>query len=190
MGVGGAPDRDADAALHRQAGADHGGVVVGLALLGLGVGGEARVADVDLGVGDVEVLGGEGVEHRGQRLLAARLADGEVALEADAVDGGPAAPDQIDNPERRLLLVARLLDVEVVVVQLGHRVRCRGGLEGDGDPIGAQHPVEHRVPEGPVVVERLVDHVPGVAFALVVARDVADVRFDDAGERVAVPISR
>lgn len=188
--VTGAPDGDADTALHGQTRAHDVAVVVRLLLQRAGVGRQAAVAHVDLCVGHVDALGHELVQHRGQLVAGPGLADDEVALQADAVDAGAALLDDVDDLERLLLLVPGLLDVVVIIVELGVRVGGGRRLEGDGQVVGAQDAEEDRVAEAAAVLERLVDHVPGVALALEVAGDVADVRVDDAREGVAVPVAR
>ena len=84
-------------------------------------------------------------------------AGGQVALGADAVDGDARRDPLVhvaDHPLR--LAVVRL--VQVVVVDVQHRVRVRLArrLERDPHEVLAQHLREHRAPQVSALVENLV----------------------------------
>lgn len=93
------PDGDTDTAIDLQASTDDGGVVHGLLLDGGVVGGHGRVADIELGIGNLDALGSELLEDRGQVVRARDLSDDEVALETDTVDLHTGALDEIHNRE-------------------------------------------------------------------------------------------
>ena len=132
----------------------------------VGAGGRERDAVVKLGDRDVQA---EVREPLHVRLHVARdLAEDEVALEADAVERHALRQQRLREAEHRVALGVLALDVEVVQVQLRVRVGGVRGPQRVGD-VAAAHRVEERVRhERPVAVERLVDHVPRVALALVV----------------------
>ena len=72
-------------------------------------------------------------------------------------------------------------------IQLHIRISLLGRIERNGKVIRAEGGVEDGRTPGAVVGYGLVDHVPRVALALVVAHDVADVRLDDGLQRGARP---
>ena len=132
----------------------------------------------------------ERLQVRDLRLVARRRVADEVALQSDAVDAH-ALRLQVAH---QLLCRARLgpcvLDVIVVVVELGGGVGGRGRAEGDGDE-GGPDGVEPDVGAvGAVVVERLVDDVPGVAAAFVVSDDVGDVVLERGDQGGVGPVAR
>ena len=91
----------------------------------------------------------------------------------------PTAVDLLDEIHDGLQLCVRAVQVEVVDVQLGGRVCGASGLEGGRDELFAEDVEEHGRTEGAVLVEDLVDDVPGTDLALVPPRDLGDVRLDD-----------
>ena len=98
--------------------------------------------------------GGEGLDGGGG---LGGEASGQVALGADAVDGDARRDPLVhvaDHPLR--LAVVRL--VQVVVVDVQHRVRVRLArrLERDPHEVLAQHLREHRAPQVSALVENLV----------------------------------
>ena len=64
-------------------------------------------------------------------------------------------------------------------IQLGIGIGRLGSVEGDGEEVGAHGVVEDATPPLAAVVGRLVDHIPVVALARVVADDVGNVRLND-----------
>ena len=91
-----------------------------------------------------------------------------MALEADTVERHALRQQRLREAEHRVALGVLALDVVVVQVQLRVRVGGVRGPQRVGD-VAAAHRVEERVRhERSVAVERLVDHVPRVALALVV----------------------
>lgn len=156
------PDGHADAAWHGQARSGDPGVAVGLVLELLGGGGGVH-ADVDLGVGDVDAEVGHGAQAaledllgRGGDVLGAGLLGDQVALEADAVDLDAPRLDQLDDAHgaQGLGRGGAVLEVVVVVVQLGSRVGGSGDAEGDGEVRLADYAEEDVVTVGAVLVER------------------------------------
>ncbi len=170
-----APYRDAGAPGHGQAGFDRVGVVGG-----------RRPGDVQFGDLDVNAQGGE--VGQGGLEAGRRAADAEVALEPDAVDRHAAGLEVLDHAVDALGLGVRpVLDVVVVVAELGRGVGRPGGAERFLDEAVAQHVLEHRAAVlGGAVGERLVDHVPGVDLALVVGHLGGDVVVHHAAQRGGV----
>ena len=74
----------------------------------------------------------------------------------------------------------------VVDVQLGVGVGGTSSLESDADKVLTEDTVEDAVAQGTVLVEDLVDNVPGVDLALVAAHHVGDVVLENLGQGVAV----
>jgi hypothetical protein len=176
------PDRHADARLLGHAGARHGREVLGLLLQARRAGRQRREPDVQLRVRDLGRAGRDVRLHGGlERGLRGRAADDQMRLHAHAVDACAGVLDEGDDACGALLLGTRVLDVVVVVVQLGVGIGRSRGFKGDGDVLFSYHVVEDILPVGSVFVERLVHYVPGVAFALVVSHHVRDVRVDYRG---------
>lgn len=111
-----APDGDADAAVHVEARAHHAGEVVALRRQRAVRGREGRVADVHLGVGDLEAEGREPAQRRGEGGPGWGGSDDEVALEADAVDGSAGVLDDLGGFDDAVCFGAVVL--EVIVVQV------------------------------------------------------------------------
>lgn len=148
-----------------------------------------RHANVQFGDGDFDTEADEAVEHGHEVLRAGRAAHSEVALETNAVDACARVLHQTDNVEGGVGLCAVELEGEVVVVQLGGRVGGGGGAEGDGDEVGAEGGEEDAVAKCAVsVVESLVNDVPGIARAFVVADYVGNVGLDGGREGIAGPL--
>lgn len=112
-----------------------------------------------------------------------------MSLQADTVNAEALRLEQAEDPADTLGLGVGRLDVVVVVVELGLGVDLGGGLEGEGDVLLAEDVVEQGLAVGTVLVEGLVDDVPGVALALVVAGDVGDVLNDDGPQLIGGPLS-
>lgn len=177
-----APHRDANTGTRSKTSTRHGAIVGGLLRQAGRRRRQAGEADIELGVGDLDAQRGKGVDLREQRRGAGRLADDEVALQTDAVDAGAAVGlDLLDEGDGVGGLGAGVLDVVVIVVELGGRVGGGGGGKGQGDVLEAQGGVEDVGAVAAGVVEGFVDDVPGVALALVVADFAGDVRLDGGG---------
>lgn len=117
MLVGESPDCEANAAgADVEARSYHVGVVDPLLSSSLRAGREAGVADVDLGVGHVDVESREAAKHCGQGGPGRSRADNHVALEADSVDGGACSLDDLDKLDSTVRLGLVVLEVVVVVV--------------------------------------------------------------------------
>ncbi len=154
---------------------------------GVGVRVGGGLGEVEFGELDVHAERGE--VGQGGLEAGRRAAGAEVALEADAVDGHAAGLEVLDHVVDALGLgVGPVLDVVVVVAELGRGVGVPGGAEGLLDEAVAQHVLEHgaAVPAAAVVGERLVDHVPGVDLALVVGHLLGDVVVHHAAQGVGV----
>lgn len=120
-------------------------------------------AHIQLGVCNLDIQRRVGLERAGQIFSARGVADGEVALQTDAVDLGVVGFDQFDDVLRGGCFVAGVFDAVVVVVQFRGWV-CGGGCgEGDGDVGFANGFVEDVLAVGAVVVEgcTLLDLVSG-----------------------------
>lgn len=189
--VGVVPDADANTLGDVEASTNNADVVGGLLFLSGGIGGDALVADVELGVGDLGDTGVDvGLENGAQGRAGASAADDQMGLKTDTIDLGTGILDALDDVENLLLLVASQLDVVVVVVKLGISISRGGGLERDGNEVSTEDLVEDTVAVGAVLVKGLVDDIPGVALALVVAGNVGDVRLNDGGQLLLGPGTR
>lgn len=69
-----------------------------------------------------------------------------------------------------------------LVSQLGVRVSLLSGIEGDGQEVGVKRAVEDAVTIVSVIVDGLVDDIPGIALSFIMAHHVADVVVDDGFE--------
>lgn len=109
-------------------------------------------------------------------LVQSRRAVGnQVSLHADAVDPDAVGLEHLDDTPGCLALGADALQVVVVVVELRVRVDLGRRAERQLDVVFTEHLVKHRLAPCAVVLERLVDDVPGVAAALPMARNVCNV---------------
>lgn len=135
------------------------------------------MADINLGVGNLNTLGSELLQDGGQAGGGTDLTDDEVALETDTVDLDASSLDEVDNSQSGGQLGTGEFDGIIVVVELGGGVGSGGGGEGDGDVVLSDGLVKDVVTVGSITVVRqgLVHHVPGVAFTLVVSHFVGDV---------------
>ena len=168
-------------------GITHVAVDVGLPLEARLVGGQLD-PHVQLGERDLHARGGV-LLHDGDLVVEARRAAGdEVALHADAVDGDALVLEHLDDPHGAVGLGAGRLEVVVVVVQLRVRVDLVRRPEGELDEVLAQRVVEDRLAVRAVLVQGLVDHVPRVALALVVAGHLGDVVDDDLAQLLGRPL--
>jgi hypothetical protein len=118
------------------------------------------------------------------------LADNEVSLETHTIDLITVLLDQLDNSESTIELGAGVLDVVIIVVQLSTGVSCCSRCEGNGDVCFADSLVKDIATVCAVFVQSLVDDIPGVTFALVVANLICDMVFENVDERgiVKVPV--
>src|SRR5690606_25250187 len=178
VGVAHAPDGDAEAALNRQAVVDH-----------VGVGRGRGALHVQLGDGHVDAEGGEALQG-GAEVAVVRAAAVEVGLEADAVDGHAALLEVAHHVVHGLRLrPVPVLDVVVVVAELGRRVGGARGAERDLDPVvpGA---LQVGVAAGPrvAVLEGLVHDVPLHDLAPVVGHDAVDVIDHGLAQRAAAEV--
>ncbi len=76
------------------------------------------MADVELGKGNLQAKGSEALEGGGDAAAAGGTADNEMALEANAVDGGASSLDDLDQLDGLVGLGAVILQVVVVVVSV------------------------------------------------------------------------
>lgn len=142
------PNGNTDALGFGQATPGNGSIVIGIVVLDIQLG-NSNLLDVDLG---------EGLDGRRQIVAAAR---GDVALGADAIDGGAGGapfPDLLDHAPRELGVVG-LVEVVVVDVENGVGVGSAGGLEGDINKTLTHDVGEDGGAEGAVFVEHFVDYV-------------------------------
>ncbi len=148
--VADAPHGDPDAGLDGEAGPHDGGELV-----------RGRAVDVELRDGELADAGaGESLEP-GPLAAGVRVAAAEVALRADAVDGHPRGepPPHVRHHAGRHLGRRPALQVEVVDVQPGARVRRPRRLERDPHEVLPEHPREDAVAQPAVLGEDLVDDV-------------------------------
>ena len=150
--VGPVPNGDADASLDVLARRDD-GLVVLLLLRKQGSRRREGHADIELGDGDLDAKSGERLEVGLER--GGDLADDEVALEADTIDGSVCGLERLDEVEHGGGLGALLLDVVVVDVELGSGIGGACGLQGSRDVGGAESVVEDIAAPGTIIVEGL-----------------------------------
>jgi len=63
--------------------------------------------------------------------------------------------------------------------QLSIRIGLAGSIERNGEKIRPHRIVENARPPRPAIIGRLVDDIPGIALALVMAHDIGNVRLND-----------
>ena len=114
--VGDTPDSNSNTALDVETGADHVGVLVTLLGQSGGRSRDGRVADVELGESNFDVKSSEALEDSGHLRAGGRLADDEMALETDTIDGSAGLFEDLDDLNGAVGLLAVLLEVVVVVV--------------------------------------------------------------------------
>jgi hypothetical protein len=163
------PDGDTDTVLLVQASLDNVGPVRSLGVL-----------DVDLG--ESALWGSSAESSHGSRSVST-LSGCQVTLGTDTVNGDTSGPPLLDVLDHSLgLSVVGAVQVVVVDVQLGVGVGLAGGLEGDPDEVLAENVVEHAGAEATVLLEHLVDDVPGVDLTLEMSNDTVDVVGHDSGQ--------
>ena len=177
VGVLDTPDGDTNAVLLVKAGL---GDVGPVSLLG--------VLDVDLGHG---ALGSNAAEELHGVDGSGTLAGGKVSLRTDTVDGDTGGDPLLDVLGKGLgLCVVGSVKVVVVDVTLGRWVSLLGSLESDADKVLTEDVVEDAGTEAAVLLEHLVDDVPGVDLTLEVTHDGGDVVLHDSGQGGLVPDGR
>jgi hypothetical protein len=195
--VGDTPDGNTNTALGVETSADNIGILITLSLELSGGSGDGLMADVKLGDGDLNVEISEALES-GSELRARRsLADDQMALETNTIDGGALLLEKLDKLDSLVSLGTVLLKVVVVVVpkwsdpfisrgegglQLGSGIGLAGSLEGDAQEVSSQSAGEDAVSPLGAVIDGLVDHIPSVTITLVVLNNVGDVSLDDLSE--------
>ena len=113
----------------------------------------------------------------------------KMCLQANTINANLLALQVPDQLPHRLRFGRRALQVIIVIIKLGLGIQAKSGLEGELDElVASQDGGEDGLPEGAVLVEGLVDHVPGVALALVVVHDVGDVGDDYGAQLVLGPV--
>lgn len=112
-----------------------------------------------------------------------------MALVADAVDADAVLLEEFHDTHGALELGTQVLQVVVIVVKLRCGIGGGGGTEGNGDVCLANNAEEDAVAVGAVLIQRLVDHVPVVAPALVPAHNLVDVVRHDVDQRRVVEVA-
>lgn len=182
------PHGGPDTSLDLDAGADGGLVVPALLRQVRRVGGQVE-ADVQLRLRDLDARRHEVLQVLDLLVQAGRRPDDQMRLRAHAVDLDAALLQAADQALHRRALRPGRLEVVVVVVQLRVRVGRGGGLERERDVLGPDDVVEDGRAVRAVLVEGLVDDVPGVAAALPVLGDLRDVVDEDGGEALGRPVA-
>ena len=152
-----------------------------------GIGAARRVrqqVDVELGVHHLQ-SGGVQLHERLVDLVDGRRVEAPVRLVADAVDAQLARLEILHELDHAGAL-RRLLEIEVVVIQLGVRIGLVRELEGLGDVVVADADLPRRLAHRPVFVDRFVDDVPAVDLAFVAPDHGADVIAHAREQRVAI----
>lgn len=176
-----APNSNAHASTRGKTSTRHGAIIRRLLLKPSSRRRQAGEAHIDLGIRNLNTKRSKRVDLRQQRRFTRRRPDDEVALQTHTVNLGPVGLHLLDERYGVGGLGAGVLDVVVIVVQLGARVGSGGRREGQGDVVEAHGVVEDVGAVAARVVEGFIDDVPGVALALVVADFAGDVGFDDGG---------
>lgn len=111
-----------------------------------------------------------------------------MRLQPDPVDLDPVLLQHSDNSEGCLSLLARTLNVVVIIVEL-HAVGLDPSRRAEGklDVLLAENLVEERLAVRAILVERLIDYIPCVAWAPVVLHDLGDVLDDGRTQRLWYP---
>ncbi|KAI6758704.1 hypothetical protein HG530_010944 [Fusarium avenaceum] len=150
---------DTNTSLDVHARADHPGVGIGVGLEFLCVGRGVH-ADIQLSVGNVHVQVGEALEdgsklgaRGGRRVLGRGALAGHVGLETNTVDAKAVRLHKLGDADGTLGLGITVLEVVVVVVELGLRVCSLSHAEGDGDVRLANDAEEHVVAVGSILVQ-------------------------------------
>ena len=185
------PNRNTHAALRISTSPDK-TRIIRLLLLQIRILSRGLHAHIQLGVCNLNIQRRVGLERAGQIFPARGVADGEVALQTDAVDLGVVGFDQFDDVLGGGCFVAGVFNAVVVVVELRGWVCGGGGSEGDGDVGFADGFVEDVLAVGAVVVEgctlltrsdadtggtvghTFVNNIPGNTLALVVSNHLGD----------------
>ena len=173
LAVGNTPLGDTDAVLGLDTGVDD-----------LDVGSGVGTGEIELGHGALGGSGADGLEGGGDVVGVVEGAGlAEMGLGTDTVDGDAGGDPLLDvGDETGGLGVGGRVQVVVVDVELGVGVGSAGGLEGDTDVVLAENLHEDVLAESTVLVEGLVDNVPGVDLALEVGHDLGDVVLHHIGE--------
>lgn len=173
LAVGNTPLGDTDTVLGLDTGVDNLDVAAGISA------GKIKLSHGTLGSSSADSL--ESSRDVVGAVERARLA--KVSLGTNTVDGDTGGNPLLDVGDEALgLCVGGRVEVVVVDVELGVRVGGTGGLEGNADVVLTKNLHEDVLAEGAVLVEGLVDNVPGVDLALEVGHDLGDVVLHDVGK--------
>lgn len=153
------PDSDTNTSPDVHARADHPGVGIGVGLEFLCVGRGVH-ADIQLSVGDVHVQVGEALEdsgklgaRRSRGVLSRGALAGHVGLKTNPVDAKAVRLDKLGDADGTLGLGSAILEVVVVVVELGLGVCSQGHAEGDGDVCLADNAEKYAITVGSILVQ-------------------------------------
>lgn len=114
--VSDAPDGNTNTALNIETRSNNIGILVTLSLQLSSRGGNGLVADIKLSVGNLDIKSSEALEHGDELRARGGLADDEMALETNTVNGSTGLLDDLDKLDGTVGLLAVLLEVVVVVV--------------------------------------------------------------------------
>ena len=137
--------------------------------------------DIQLGDGNIEAGSGEGGKWGGEG-WDGTVANNQVRLSTNTVDGDTTADETIDQGNEVGELGARVVQVIVVEEQLCVGVGSSGSLEGNIKELLAEESVEDGVTECSVVLEDFVANVPVHNLTLVPGHDGGDVVLNDRGQ--------
>src|SRR5439155_27348743 len=108
----------------------------------------------------------------------------EMDLKPDAVDRDTLGEQLLDEGIGRVAFWPEELEVEVVIEQLDVAIAHLRPAEHIGDEARAEVSQPDRIAECAVLVERLIENVPLVEFALEVAGGLDDVLAEDVAQLV------
>lgn len=142
-----------------------------------------KQANIQLRDGDLDTHLHKGLHIRHLCVETRGLADDEVRFESHPIDADPVILEELhDFLTREIGSRAGVLDVVVIVVELGGRVGHSGRAVGDPDVFRSEDLETGVVAIGAVVVEGFVDDVPCVALPGPVFGFVVDVGDESGGE--------
>lgn len=142
-----------------------------------------------LGVSDLHAQSSEFLHILHLLLHRRRLARNEMRLHAHTINANPIRLQELhDILACTIRLRCHGFHVIIIVIQLRAGISSRSRLEGNLDVIRANDIQKYIFAVGTVLVEGLVEHVPGVALPFPVRSDGGDVVNHGGGEGLDGPV--
>lgn len=146
-------------------------------------------SDVELGQSDLNAGLTVRVDDGDVVVKAGRASGDSVRLHTDTIDSDTILLQHPHDVDGSTALRTNPLEIVVVVVKLRIWVRLGRLTESNLDVLLAEDLVEDGLAPGAVVLEGLVDDIPGVAATLPVTGDGVDVADDGLGEGLRSPFN-